>query len=121
MEEQIYIFVGLAFLAFFKELLGKVFWSILLYWFRGEFNSDNNEATPDKFRLFNPNTGDFLNCYITRYSIFAVTWGFFNDGGYVIKKTSWLNWAGSSELRFPMPLEVKEEDLESIVKLVNIK
>ena len=103
---------------FFKSLVEKALWSIALYLCRGEFNHDNNESTPDAFLHFNPNTGKFQKCYITKYTLLGVHWGFFHDGGYVSKFYFWADWASDKTNRFPIPIKVDSQNEASLVKFI---
>lgn len=97
-----------AIIAVNTDFCKSVIWSMILYLNRGEFNEDGAD-TPDKFLLFNPQTGSFSQCYITKYTLSGVHWGFFhpidkeNNMGYVSKKMYWLHWAATRNNRFPMP------------------
>lgn len=102
---------------FMKSLVEKALWSMALYLCRGEFNDDNNESTPDPFLHLNVNTGKFLKCYITKYTILGVHWGFFYNGGYVSKFSFWGDWSSDRANRFPIPVKADPEDEESMVQI----
>lgn len=122
---QLVIFgsIAAAVVAVNTDVCKFVIWSMILYLNRGEFNTDGNWDTPDKFLLFSPETGSFLQCYITKYTLSGVYWGFFhpvdNKGGmgYVSKKTYWLHWAATRDNRFPMP----QADIENEEELFRVK
>lgn len=106
---------------FVKGIIEKLLWSIIIYFFRGEFNYDNNENTPDRFLKYNESTNSFRECYITEYSLLGVRWGFFYRGKYVSKLTFWLKWAEKRESRFPMPTPVDCESPEGILRLIKTR
>lgn len=106
---------------FIKGIIEKILWSIAIYFFRGEFNEDNNEKTPDRFLKYNSATNTFRECYITHYGLAGVRWGFFYKGGYVSKLTFWLKWADERETRFPLPVPVDCEGEEGILKLIKTR
>ncbi len=106
---------------FCQELIKKLLQSILIYMTRGEFNQDNNETTPDEFNLLNPNTGAFTRCYIVQYNLLDVRWGFFVKEGFVYKKSSWLSWASFKDNRFPVPICLKENDVDGLLDILKNK
>jgi len=106
---------------FVKGVIEKVLWSVSIYFFRGEFNYDNNEKTPDKFLKYNNSTNTFRECFITEYTLTGVRWGFFYKGMYVSKLTFWLKWADGRESRFPMPVPVDCQTTEGILKLIKTR
>lgn len=124
MEEikQFWLLVIGVFVVIFQDVGRKTFWSLAAYFGRGEFNDDNRESTPDKFLLLNPSTGTFQKCYITKYTLTGVQWGFYyeKDGlkGLILKKTFWLSWAGSRDNRFPMPIHIEKDDIQSMLEII---
>ncbi len=103
---------------FCRDIISKCLWSLAIYFTRGEFNHDNNETTPDKFLWYNEYTGNYKECYILRYSIGYIGWGFFLKDKFVYKKSNWLSWLSFSNNRFPMPLNVDKTEPESILKVL---
>lgn len=94
--------------------------SLYLYMRRGEFNSDGDWTTEDEFDYFNPNLGTTQRRYITKYSIYGIEWGFFNDEGYVKKTSTWFEWAEDTKNRFPVAQPIncnsKKEFLANLMR-----
>jgi len=108
-----------AFGYFVKDVIIKSLWSIVLYMNRGEFNFDGIEDTVDRFDHHHPTTGQVKRCYIFKYGVWKIKWGFKQDGGWVIKKSFWLEWASWSKERFPVPIKIDSDDIESIIEIIN--
>jgi hypothetical protein len=100
------------------DTLVNLFWSVVSYLKRGEYNTDDNESTVDRFLKVNANSDGFTECYITRYRFWGVEWGFCYNGGYVAKKSNWLTWAAFRNDRFPMQLNYKSNDLQSLLNIL---
>lgn len=107
---KVIIWGGIIF--FFKDLIGKLLWSVAIYMCRGELNHDNDESTFDKYLHFNPNTGIFSVKYVTKYTISGIHTGFFTDicgkKMWVQKFYFWLDWAEDRGNRFAWPIEIEE-------------
>ena len=103
----------------FKDVIAKFFWSFVIFMTRNEFAIEGKRTVPDRFLLLNPNLGKFMECYITSYHWWGVTWGFYHGDGYIIKKTTWLDWAADKKLRFPMPVDPKTNKTAEVVSLFN--
>jgi len=111
------IIIGVA--LFFQDLIRKACWSLMLYLARGEFNHDGCEETVDKFDHHNPNTGSIRRCYIFKYGLFKVKWGFYIEGeGMVIKNQLWTEWASWSKERFPLPIQFDNDDIDEIANSI---
>ena len=90
----------------------------MLYLTRGKFNTDNDWKTEDVFDNLNPNTGEIQRRYITKYTIFGVHWGFFNDDGYVKDFSWWPDWSNDRKNRFPVAIKVNTDDKEEFLKFL---
>lgn len=119
MEKEMLLLMLAGAVAVFHEIMSMVIWSFLLYLNRGEFNKDNREDTPDEFLLLNRNIGTFQPCYILNYSLIGVGWGFFKNDGFVYKKTNWIAWAKEKGDRFPTPINLQDNDIQTINNLIN--
>lgn len=118
MDKEMWLITVGGILLIVRDLISKLGWSLLLYFFREEFDQDKNDDTPSKFLLLNPYLGTFEKCYITQYTILGVRWGFFYEDGYVAKFSFWLAWVEDRKLRFPMPIKIDNEDHDRIVNLI---
>lgn len=103
---------------FFKDLVAKFIWSLILFIYRDDFNHDKDSDTPDKFLHYNSAVDKFSERYILRYAPLGVHWGFFLNGAFVQKFSFWLDWADDRENRFPCPIELLDKDEEHFVKIL---
>jgi hypothetical protein len=121
--EMDWMLIGAAILGFcLQRIIGdtlvNLFWSIVSYLGRGEYNDDGNESTVDRFMKPKLNEEGFTHCYILQYKFWCVIWGFKYEGGFVVKKTNWLYWALTRNDRYPMPTSYKENDLDSLFRIL---